>query len=443
MDGRILTEIGKKLGIDRSLFARIRQFRIDSRQIEPGDFFFALEGERSDGHDFLEDVAKRGALGAVVSKGYRGEAFGLPLFYVEDQVETLQVMARESLEQKNCQIVGITGSVGKTTTKEFLATLLEGAFRVGKSPFSYNSQRTFPLSILNRQGDEEVLILEMAMSEPGHILKLVQIAPPDIAVITKIGRSHTEFFPNGIEGVAAAKGEILHHPQTSIGVIDAAAMQYVGISNVGSCTKKTFGRDQADLVLVESAQGLQLVESGEKSAFFVLPFTARHLCDNFLAAASVARALGLTFEEIIRNAALLKPVSKRFEVLDLDGVTYVNDSYNASAESTTAALQNLPTPKPGGKRVFVFGEMRELGKLSDVSHAEVGKVASQHVDHLVCLGDLCKPTVEAFAQTKRPVEICASFEELKEVLGRVIASGDVVLIKGANSHKLWRLVERV
>ena len=414
---------------------------IDSRQACTGSLFFALKGERVDGHDYLEDVAKRQGRAAVVSKGYRGSDFGLELIYVDDVVVFLQELARKRIAKWDGRIIGITGSVGKTTTKEFLAPILSKRFRIYKSPLSYNSRVTLPLNILNAEGDEELLILEMAMSQEGEIRRLVEIAPPDFAIITKIGRTHTEFFPDGIEGVARAKGEILESPCMKLAVIHDEALAFSGIGEKGVCKKISFGGAGAEYVLKREGELFCVMERGVASPGFSLPFTADHLCSNFLAAVAMSRALGLEWSEILGVAQELKPVSKRFEVLERDGVTFVNDSYNASAESTIASLKNLPEPGEKGKTLFVFGEMRELGKESKRSHHEVGVVAAEAVDQMLCLGEDCQPAMEVVAKRGKQVDLFSDFESLKEALFRMTSIGDVVLIKGANSHQLWRILE--
>jgi UDP-N-acetylmuramoyl-tripeptide--D-alanyl-D-alanine ligase len=443
MKGQTLEYVAKKLGSVGSFSQVVKGVCIDSRQVEKGSVFFALKGERVDGHAFLEEVAKKGAVGAVVLHSYSGDDFGLPLLYVKDVMEALHTLAKEAMSHLVCQIVGITGSVGKTTTKDFLATLVEGSFHYAKSPLSYNSQATFPLTILNAKGDENLFILEMAMSEPGQIKELVSIAPPDIGVITKIGRSHTAFFPQGIEGVAAAKGEILSHERTQVGIVHEDELIYEGITKSGNARLVTFGRKGADFLLREVGEKFQIVEQGVESPLFSLPFSARHLCENFLAAACVARRLGLSWDKILLRAQHLRAVTRRFEIIQKNGVTFVNDSYNASAESTHAALSNLPQPQKGGKRIFVFGEMRELGDLSKQSHEEVAQVAVNKVDQCLCLGQECEPIIEAFLNQKKPAQMCFDFFELQDVFSKVVAKGDVVLIKGANSHQLWRLLEEL
>lgn len=204
------------LNLDVKVSGRVLGFRQDSRDVQPGELFFAMKGEKVDGHEYLEQIASQGAIGAFVSKEYRGPNYGLQLVAVDNVLDSLQSLAKIVHAQRSARVVGVTGSVGKTTTKEFIATLLEGKFRVGKTPGNANSQVSVPLSILNATGDEEVFVVEMGMSNPREIHRLVSIAPPEVAIITKIALAHAVFFTDGLEGIAAAKAEILSIPQRAL-----------------------------------------------------------------------------------------------------------------------------------------------------------------------------------------------------------------------------------
>src|SRR3990167_7217993 len=193
-----LRKIAGWLGQQCDRYLPLKGFAIDSREVVPWGLFFALKGEKVDGHSFLGEVAARGAFAAVVDKGYQGPDYGLWLFRVHDVVVALQEVAKRALQERKSRVIGITGSIGKTTTKEFIYEMLSKKFRVHKGAGSRNSQRTLPLVILEANGDEEFLVLEMSMSEKGHIRKLVEIAPPQIVVLTLIALSHPKNF-SGID----------------------------------------------------------------------------------------------------------------------------------------------------------------------------------------------------------------------------------------------------
>ncbi|HKZ00520.1 MAG TPA: UDP-N-acetylmuramoyl-tripeptide--D-alanyl-D-alanine ligase [Rhabdochlamydiaceae bacterium] len=445
MKGQSLAKWAKLLKIDEPNDSPVIAVEVDSRKVKRGALFFALKGEKFDGHDYLKEVAEKGAVGAIVSKKFQGEISGFPLLRVDDVVEALHLFAKEEINQHHCKIVGVTGSVGKTTTKEFIAKLLEGKFCVAKTPGNANSQVGFPLSLLNQDAEEEVLVAEMGMSHQGEITKLVDIAPPDVAVITKVALAHSEFFLDGLDGIAAAKAEILAHPKTGFAIINASAAQFECVMNNGSCKKKVYGvgdeSDQSDWKLRIFPDGLRLEDGKSFSPLFSLPFKASHLCENFLAAAAVARHFGLSWEEIIVRAQMLRGYKMRFEVIERNGIVIINDSYNANPTSMRAALSNLPKPEKGCQTIAVIGEMKELGKFSEKSHREIGQFALECVDRLLCYGKGCSPMMEIFSEANRPAEFFHALNDLKERLFQIAKPGDVVLLKGSNGNKLWRIID--
>lgn len=423
----------------------ISAFVIDSRKAEPNALFFALKGKKVDGHDFLQQVAEMGAIAAVVSKEYQGSDFGLVLLPVDDVVSAMHQMAKCSFAENKSVVIGITGSVGKTTTKEFLAKLLEAEFVVAKTPGNANSQVGLPLSILNRSGKEQVFVMEMGMSSPHEIEKLVAIAPPEIAVLTKVALAHAANFPDGLEGIAKAKAEILSHPSTQIGIINAQTIGFEPVKTTGGCPRMTYGLKsefpEADVVLQRTDEGYQIVEQGNLSPLFSLPFTASHLCENFLGAVVACRKMGMSWETIFSQAQHLKVYKNRFEQIQMRGILFLNDSYNANPTSMKAALRNLPVPKEGGKTIAVLGSMRELGEFCESSHRQVAEAASHVVDHLICIGDECKPMVEYFSEKNKSVEWMMSLVDVRLRLFEITTPGDVVLLKGSNSHQLWKLLD--
>ncbi len=436
MKGERLAALARMLGISEESEAVVRGYEIDSRKIEPGQLFFALKGEKVDGHAFLEQAAAKEAAGAVVSQGYRGSDFGLTLIRVGDVLAALQELARQVCARSAYKIIGVTGTVGKTTTKEFIATLLEGRFRVGKTPGNANTQTGVPLAILNAEGGEELLVLEMGMTQRGEIEKLVSIAPPDVVFLNKIALGHAEFFPDGLKGIAAAKAEILSHPKTQLAILHVQTCQFDEVMQAGACKKLIFGA--GDYLLHQTEKGYQIEERGDLSPLFSLPFQATHLIENFLGSAAVARSFGLSWEEIIERAQRLAAFKQRFERIEKGGVIYIDDSYNANPESMRAALANLPS---GKKRIGVLGAMRELGAYTESCHREIAAFALDYLDELFCYGQECLPMVEVFAQAGRSVALFRDLNVLRSHLAQIAQPGDVVLVKGSNSNGLWRLLE--
>lgn len=432
-----LIETGKRLGLTN---LNIHGCSIDSRSVKPGDLFFALKGERSDGHDYLKEVAAQGGIAAVVESGFRGETGGLQLIRVDGVVQTMQQLAKEKQARQKQRIIGVTGSAGKTTTKEFIATLLTQKFSVTKTEGNQNSQVGLPLAILNNPGEAEFFVVEMAMDLPGQILRLIDIAPPEVAVITNIGHQHQKNFPTGIEGIAAAKAEILSHPKTQAAVINAKALQYRSVLKMGSCQKYTFATapDQADFIL---EQGWIVQQGDDWSPTIRLPFSETHFCEDFIAAAAVARVVGLSWKEIVQGAAQIKSIGRRFEKIERDGILFVNDCYNADPETMQSAIRNLPLPSFGGKTIGVFGDMTELGSYAEQGHREVAGTAIGKIDHLLCLGKGCLPMIETFTAGGKPADLYRDLKALKNALFEIAKIGDVVLIKGSNGHKLWQILE--
>lgn len=415
-----LSEIARLIDSKAVREMEITSFEQDSRKVCSGCLFFAFKGEKADGHDFLQNVAQQGGRAAVVSKSYRGEDFGLVLIRVDDVMEALHVLARTVHAARSSRVIGVTGSVGKTTTKEFIATLLAENFRVAKTPGNANSQVSVPLSILNSPGNEEVFVIEMGMSEKGEMKKLVSIAPPEISVITNISYAHVLFFPEGIDGIAYEKAQILSHASTRLGIISMQAAEFPVCVQTGSCSKIIYG---AECPPVNS------------------PFQASHLRENFFGAVAVARAMGMSWEDIAKRAPYLTTVSKRFERIERDGIVFINDSYNANATSMKAALQNLPQAKSGKKTIAVLGAMKELGVYTERFHAEVAECALGFVDELLCLGEECQIMVDFFQKAQKTAELCPDLAFLKGRLFQRVEEGDVVLLKGSCSNQLWKLLE--
>ena len=423
---RTLNEITRFLGKTSDRMEQVTHVAIDSRKVEKGSLFFALIGEKVDGHDFLQDVAHRGAIGAVVSKNYRGAHFGLKLIPVDDVTIALQSLAADVFQEAPPFVVGVTGSAGKTTTKEFIATLLSEKFPVAKNKGSMNSQLGLPVTILNWEGKERVMVLEMGMSHPGEIRRLVEIAPPNLGVLTNISYQHSEFFPD-LAAIAEAKCELFTSKRMEQGIFNESTHHFQSVRKV-SIPKTWFHLNnvRADYHLGKLP--------------ITIPFQETHFQENFLAAVAVARTFGLSWEEIERGGQKLKPYDHRFQKVEKKGVVFIDDAYNASPASVKAALQNLPK---GKRHIGLLGAMRELGSVQEQSHREVGECAVKFLDHLLCIGEECAPMLEVFRREGKKAELFQEKESVTKRLKEIIEMGDVVLIKGSNLLKLWTILEEV
>ncbi|OGN65355.1 MAG: hypothetical protein A3E80_00215 [Chlamydiae bacterium RIFCSPHIGHO2_12_FULL_49_9] len=434
--------IAQKIGLVLEEETFVSGYRIDSRRILPGELFFALKGEKVDGHAFLGSVKEKGGVAAIVSKEYRGSDCGLILLRVESVEESLQSLARSFLEESKTKVIGVTGSVGKTTTKDFIATLLGKKFKTAKSFASYNTKLTLPMTILNLEGNEEALVLEMGMSEPGDIKRLVEIAPPDIAVLTKVALAHTAFFPGGIEEIAKGKAEVFSHPKTRFAVAAYPFFQEFGECGI-SAEKVSFSLDErsADYFLGFGEGKWMVDEKGIRAYQFDLPFSQPFALHNFLAAVAVARLMKMEWDEINQRVLELKLPEMRFEIFENGGVTFINDAYNANPESMRAALSSLPEPASGGKRIAVLATMKELGSFSEREHLEVGRFAQKYADQLLVLGEEAAGFCEGFQEVKKPAERFLDHKRLSERLKEMMSPGDVVLVKGSRSMQMEKLFE--
>lgn len=424
--------------------ALVGSFSVDSRTIGAGALFFALEGERSDGHDYLEQAAASGAIAAVVSRKYQGHCSSLPLFAVDCPLAALQLLAARYLAETSPSVVAVTGSVGKTTTKEFIATLLSGSKRIFATPGNANSQIGLPLAIVNQmKGNEEVVILEMGMTHAGQIASLVKIAPPQIAVITAVELVHAQNFTD-LQGIARAKAEIFSHPHTRLGIVPYDSSSFPLLAAEGSCKKLSYSLEEntlADVRINIVGDGMTIFWGEERAALPMLPLLGVHNRHNFLAAAIVARSFELPWAEIADKVKTLRLVPKRLEQVMIKGVLFINDSYNACEASVIAGLAALPPAQAGGKRLAILGEMLELGDFSERCHRTIGEYTLLHVDHLLCYGVATLPMVECWKQAGRLALWSEQLDELVVALQHIALPGDVVFVKGSSSKQMWRVLE--
>lgn len=433
--GVALNQISKWLQYPIDVSALAFGACVDSRLLKAGDLFFACEGQKRDGHEFLHDVASRGAVGAVVKKDYRApDDLHLPLIRVENPLKALQDLAKIVLANRSCKIVAITGSMGKTTTKGFLAKLLQTTYCVGATPGNSNSQIGLPLTILNEfHGDEEILVLEMGMTHPGNICSLVQIAPPELAIVTGVAHGHFEYFES-LEGIAKAKAEILTHPNTCVGIVDHSILHFEAFKEVHHCPIHSFSVNDADAeyTLVPSKKGFKLMHAGKGLADFAPPpFPGKHNLHNFLAAIIAASICGVSHESLQKASSSLTLPSLRFQIEERGGALFIHDSYNALPIAVKAALDALPEPKSGGRKIAVLSEMRELGSVSELLHREVAEYALERVDLLFCMGERCAPMIEIWNRAGRASVHVNKISEIISLLQTEIRPGDVVLIKGS------------
>ncbi|MEX1012304.1 MAG: Mur ligase family protein [Waddliaceae bacterium] len=395
------------------MFSECTRVAVDSRKVQPGDLFIALKGAHVDGHDFLDEAKARGAKMAVVS---RKTSSDLEQVVVVDPIAILHEIAKEKLAKRSARVIAITGSYGKTTTKEFVATLLEEKFCVWKTPGNCNSQVGLPLELINGvQESHEILILEMGMDGPGQLDLLTSIAPPDIAVITCVSLVHAANF-DSIEEIAKAKGEILKRAK-----IRLIPYEWKGVLNGFTFS---LSDPRADFYLEKGSVELP----------------APHFALNFLIASLIATLLGMEQTEILKRMEHLNLPEKRFQIIEKKGVTFVDDAYNACVDSVKAALCSMP--KRTGRRIAVLGSMLELGSFSEACHLDIAEFALPHLDQLIVFGKEAEVMHEFWKENGRSCLFFESIEELMKSMRKEICEGDVVLIKGSHGTGLWRIVEK-
>jgi len=427
-------------------------FEFDSREIKPGDLFFALVAQRN-GHDFIPDAYRRGAVGAIVSQDIQPPHSEFGLIRVDDTLQALQKLAQEIRQESQVRIIGITGSVGKTTVKEYTASLLARKFLVLKAKKSFNNQIGVPYTLLQLQEEHQIAVLEMGMNHPGEIRQLTTIAPPDVAVITGIKPVHTEFF-SSLEEIAAAKYEILEgtRPQaTAVLAGDDPYCQQFARTWPGQVV--TFGYDENCSIRVTNLQlqgwsgySFNLTYLGEKLSLRI-PVVYESYVFNFAAASAVAAVFSLSPEEIQQAALYLKPLPDRGEVLHLEKEIHViNDVYNSSPPALQLALKSLSS-LPARRRVAILGDMLELGQEAEKYHRQLGQELAQlGWDLLVTVGPLsvnfARGALAAGFPRRQIISLPDAAAAAEEVVS-LIESGDLILVKGSRRMKMEQIIERL
>lgn len=417
---------------------------IDSRTIAPGQLFVAIQGVR-DGHDFIDSALAKGA-GAVLCARVTGE---YPAIVVTDTRIALGQIAAGFRRESGMKVVGVTGSVGKSTTKEMVAAVLEGDFIVSKTPANFNNDLGLPMAILGMDEDTQVAVLEMGMSHFGEISYLTHIAKPDVAVITNIGTMHMENLGSR-EGILQAKLEILEGmtPSATLCLNGDDPMLWNSREKIGQHII-SFGwrNDRADVLAEQVAQnqdGLRFtVRAGAQDFPVQLPLEGEHFVLDALSAITAGLALGVAPERMQRRLSRFRNMAGRQEIFEAKGCTIIKDCYNAGPESMAAALKVLGN-RPG-RRIAALGDMLELGNATEEAHAQVGCLASKYADILLCYGPNGALVARgAMEQGMRP-DCVAVFDD-RQIMARQLRSlckeGDVLLFKGSHGMHMELVLEQ-
>jgi UDP-N-acetylmuramoyl-tripeptide--D-alanyl-D-alanine ligase len=433
-------------------------YSIDSRTVAPGELFFAVRGERLDGHDFIANALDRGAIAAVVSlarvASLPDEVLAAPLLIVEDPLQAMQALAAHVRRHWGGRIVAVTGSAGKTSTKDAVAAALGTRFRVLKSLGNLNNGYGLPLQLLRLEREHEFAVIEMGMNHPGEIAQLARIAAPDWGVITNVGAAHIENFPDGQTGIARAKYELVEAlPASGVAFLNCDD-RYVGqfgrdfagkavYFGAGPCADPQITAIREPSVPEMACLQIDILSEGQP-ATMRLPLLGRHNASNAVAAMAVAREAGVPLNDAIHALETLTPGDKRGEVLTIAGATIINDSYNSNPEALQSMIQALAA-RPAQRRILVAGEMLELGSHAQALHAVCGRAAAEAgIDIIVGVRGNAEYFVLA-ATDAGVIGVAAIFlpdaEAAGEWLKENLKLGDVVLIKGSRGVRLERAIE--
>jgi len=431
---------------------QVTGFAIDSRRVRPGDFFVPLKGEHTDGHNYIARAGEGGAVGAFHEKDKLPDpeiSAELVLIEVDNCLAALQTLASVYRERFELPVVAITGSSGKTTTKDFTAGVLSAKYNVLKTTGNLNNEIGLPLTILQLEKDHQVAVLEMGMSGSGEITALCEIARPTIGVITNIGEAHIELL-GSVEAIASAKEELLDYLGSGgIAVLNGDDPRLLDARKRYPGKAYCYGFNQGDI------KGLQLSQRGESCFFrvrfpdksegsFQAPLPGRESVSNALAALTVGYILGLNMSQMKDGLAKSEVTTGRLQILhNQDGLTVIDDSYNANPSSTRAALDVL-FELGGAKTAAILGDMLELGTGAREAHLKIGRyVAGLGIGCLVTVGDLARGIAEGAGSAGMTAAYqCADHQEALAVVRSLSLADDwYVLVKGSRGMKMENIVQ--
>lgn len=427
----------------------------DSRSVAPGALFVALPGDVTDGHAFVEAALRGGAGAALVARPLEGEGSAqlAPLLVVEDPLASLRALATWVRDITDPIVAGITGSTGKTSTKDLLASVAAVKFRTVAAERSHNNELGVPLTLLRINQDTEVVVCELGARGPGQIRDLCSYVRPQIGVVTNVGVTHYEQF-GSVDAIVAAKSELpASLPEGGFAVLNADDPAVAGMAAVTEAEVLTYGLESGAAGAWLRGEGIELdalgrpwfrMVRGNEYRNVTLRVAGRHQVANALAAAAAGLALGLSLDEVVTGLEQATASPWRMEVSERGGVVVVNDAYNANPTSVAAALSTCAAMVPeGGRLVAVLGHMAELGDLEVPEHERAGALAAQSVHRLVVVGDKAAPMATGARRAGLDdVVLVPAADAALEAVGDLRA-GDVVLVKASRVAGLERLAARI
>ena len=434
-----------------------RDISTDSRTVSEGDLFIALKGQRFDGHHFIVEVLEKKAGGVVIEEekvgdmrwnGYRSRA----VIAVKDTLWALGDLARERRRTFGIPVVALTGSNGKTTSKEMISACLESTFPVLKTKENLNNLIGLPLTLLRLTEKERIVVLEMGMNVPGEIRRLTEIAEPDVGLITNIEKVHLEGL-GSIERVKEEKGELFRKmKKDGVILVNQDDPRVVDLASEFPGQKITFGVERAADIKAKEVRlretektSFVLVMEGEETEI-TLPLLGKQFVPNALSAIGVASLFGMEIAKAKKALEVFHPPPMRMEITRLAmGATLINDAYNANPRSMEAALETLAERKGRGRAIAVLGDMMELGNFTEPAHQHLGRVARDlSIDLLLVLGEQAPIVVESALRhgfSPQNVKVVESHSEAITLLEEMIQEGDWILVKGSRRMAMERIAE--
>lgn len=418
----------------------------DSRKVEPGALFIPIVGARADGHDFIPQVMAQGAACTLSEKDLGEQDF--PYIRVDSSLQAVKDLAEYYLEQLDLPVVGITGSVGKTSTKEMIAAVLAQKFRVLKTQGNFNNELGLPLTIFRLREEDEIAVLEMGISDFGEMSRLAKVARPDYSVITNIGCCHLENLKDR-DGILKAKTEIFDFMKPGgRAILNGDDDKLRTVRRVQGKSPLFFGMDQKNEIWADEVESLGLkgtrcrIHMGAESFSVQIPVPGRHMVSNALAGAAVGLSFGMTAQEIQAGIESLQPVSGRFHIMETEKFTIIDDCYNANPVSMKASLDVLKDAL--GRRTAILGDMAELGADERKLHAQVGQHAARAgIDALICVGELGGEIARAAREEDPSLSVVhlADLDALLDHLPELVKAGDTILVKASHCMNFERIVE--
>ena len=449
--------LGTRPGTGLDPLARVAGVSIDSRTIRPGELFVAIHGPRHDGHDHVGSALEQGALAAVVAEARLSQYAGWVgdrCIGVADSFQALKQLARAVREAWGGKIVGITGSVGKTTTKEILAALLGAKLRVLKSEGNLNNEYGLPLTLFRLEETHQAAVLEMGMSRRGELARLAAIARPDVGVVTRVSPAHLEFF-SSVDEIALAKRELIEglNGRESTAVLNADDPRVAAFGAFAPGRVLTYGIEKQAFFMAQEIEDRGALgtafdyASPEGHVRLELNVPGRHAIANALAALAAASVWGIGAAEAQSVFRSMRAPAMRGELLRFsNGAALINDSYNSSPAALQAMTELLAATPNYRRRILAAGEMRELGASSAELHREAGKFAAKtgKIDWIVGVAGEAEQIVEGAVAAGLPraqTRFFSTPEEAAEFLRSFMVSGDLLLVKGSRGVKMERIVE--